>query len=69
MVVTTTLKRELAIERSIRILSELFDEKALHRVRIQFWDGNYWPNSDPRPVTLILKHPGALRSMFLLERR
>jgi cyclopropane-fatty-acyl-phospholipid synthase len=52
-------------ELNIHILSELFDGEAQRRVRVRLWDGTLWPNSDPRPVTLVLKHPGALRAMFL----
>ena len=30
---------------------------------VRFWDGQTWePNSGPRPFTLALKHPGAVRA-------
>lgn len=58
-------KTEQATELTIRILSELFDNAALRRVHFRLWDAGYWPDEKPRPVTLVLKHPGALRSMFL----
>lgn len=58
-------KTEEATDRTTRILSELFNREALQRVHFRLWDGTYWPNNAPRPVTLILKHAGALRSMFL----
>ncbi|HTX90038.1 MAG TPA: cyclopropane-fatty-acyl-phospholipid synthase family protein [Anaerolineales bacterium] len=48
-----------------RILSELFDAEALRRVHVRLWDGSYWPDAASRAVTLVLKHPGALRAMFL----
>jgi cyclopropane-fatty-acyl-phospholipid synthase len=58
-------KTEQATELTIRILSELFDNADLRRMRFRLWDGSYWPDEKPCPVTLVLKHPGALRSMFL----
>jgi cyclopropane-fatty-acyl-phospholipid synthase len=32
---------------------------------VRLWDGTYWPDDAPRPATLVLNHPGALRAMFL----
>lgn len=34
-------------------------------VAVRLWDGTLWPDETPRPATLVLKHPGALRAMFL----
>jgi len=34
-------------------------------VSVRLWDGTLWPDETPRPATLVLKHPGALRAMFL----
>ncbi len=58
-------KTEEATGLTTRILSELFGQAALARVRVRLWDGVVWPDDSPRPVTLVLKHPGALRAMFL----
>ncbi len=58
-------KTEEATGLTTRILSDLFDDEALRRIRFRLWDGTYWPDDSARPVTLVLKHPGALRSMFL----
>ncbi|MBC7238955.1 MAG: class I SAM-dependent methyltransferase, partial [Chloroflexi bacterium] len=33
-------------------------------VSVRLWDGTFWPDETPRPATLVLKHPGALRAMF-----
>ncbi len=65
MSVITTPRMQEVTELNIHILSELFDGEARRRVRVRLWDGTFWPNSDPRPATLVLKHPGALRAMFL----
>jgi cyclopropane-fatty-acyl-phospholipid synthase len=48
-----------------QVLDELFDEAATRRVAVRLWDGTSWPDPAPRPVTLALKHSGALRAMFL----
>ncbi len=53
------------IQTATRILSQLFDGEVLHRLRVRLWDDSYWPNEESRPVTLVLRHPGALRAMFL----
>jgi cyclopropane-fatty-acyl-phospholipid synthase len=60
-----TTKTEETTQLTIRILSSLFNDEAQRRVHFRLWNGTYWPDGDPRPVTLVLRHPGALRSMFL----
>lgn len=49
---------------TLNLLEELFAPYS-HLVNVRLWDGHTWPDSSPRPVTLVLKHPGALRSMLL----
>lgn len=58
-----TPSREKSI--SLQILEQLFSGEASGKVGIQLWDGTLWPDERPRPATIILKHPGALRAMFL----
>lgn len=48
---------------TLNLLDELFAPYS-HQVNVRLWDGHTWPDSSPRPVTLVLKHPGALRSML-----
>jgi cyclopropane-fatty-acyl-phospholipid synthase len=50
---------------TLRLLDELLSGDGAHRVDVRLWDGTHWPDAAPRPVTLVLKHPGALRSAFL----
>lgn len=38
--------------------------RATDAIHVRLWDGAYWPDPAPRPATLLLKHPGALRAMF-----
>ncbi len=54
-----------AIGRSVRILESLFDSGAKAQVGVRLWNGARWPDDAPRSVTLVLKHPAALRAMFL----
>ena len=48
-----------------RLLDDLFAGDVAQRVGVRLWDGTRWPDDSPRPVTLVLKHPGALRAMLL----
>ena len=54
-----------AAELTISLLCSLFKDEALQNVGVRLWDGTRWPDDNPRPTTLLLNHPGALRSMFL----
>ena len=50
---------------TVRLLEQLFQGEAARNIGVRLWDGTLWPDSAPRPVTVVLKHPGALRTMFL----
>lgn len=47
------------------LLAEILKGDAQKKVRFRLWDGTYWPDGDPKPSTVVLNHPGALRSMLL----
>lgn len=49
---------------TLRFLNKLFGLTSLRNVAVRLWDGTLWPDEQPRAVTLMLKHPGALRAMF-----
>ncbi|HID88575.1 MAG TPA: class I SAM-dependent methyltransferase, partial [Anaerolineae bacterium] len=53
------------IELTRKLLGETLDGEATRSIRVRLWDGTYWPDDRPRPTTLVLNHPGALRQMFL----
>lgn len=61
----STASADEAARRTLRILESLFDAEAGQRVGVRLWDGTTWPDGASRPVTLLLKHPGALRAMLL----
>ncbi|MFO7696109.1 MAG: cyclopropane-fatty-acyl-phospholipid synthase family protein [Anaerolineae bacterium] len=52
-----------AAEITRSILSELFGSAP--GVAARLWDGSRWPEDRPTRASLVLKHPGALRAMFL----
>jgi len=54
-----------AASRTLRILDGVFDAEAKQRVGVRLWDGTRWPDDAPRPATMALNQPGALRTMFL----
>ena len=54
-----------AAKLTLQLLGKLFNGKTAPNVGVRLWDGTRWPDDQPRPATLVLNHPGALRSMFL----
>ena len=62
---TTEAQAQRSRDVTLRVLAALFGSEAGRRVGVRLWDGTPWPDGEPRPVTLVLKHPGALRAMFL----
>jgi cyclopropane-fatty-acyl-phospholipid synthase len=50
---------------SLSVLDELIGRKPDGAVGARLWDGTRWPDERPRAATLVLRHPGALRAMFL----
>ena len=49
---------------TLDFLESLLGDSTSH-LNVRLWDGSYWPDDAPRAATLVLKHPGALRAMFL----
>jgi cyclopropane-fatty-acyl-phospholipid synthase len=52
------------IEITHSLLERLFGDE-INGANVRLWDGSYWPTQGPAQATLMLKHPGALRAMFL----
>ncbi len=50
---------------TLHLLDELFGGDPTLKSHVRLWDGTRWPDEKPGPVTLVLKHPGALRAMLL----
>ncbi len=53
-----------SIEVTHSLLERLFGDE-VNGANVRLWDGSYWPTDRPSQATLVLKHPGALRAMFL----
>ena len=53
------------VQITLDTLELLFKGDAARKVGVRLWDGTHWPDDEPRPATLVLKHPGALRAMLL----
>jgi cyclopropane-fatty-acyl-phospholipid synthase len=49
---------------TIEILEKLTEGIRVKSLNVRLWDGSYWPNHDPKPATLVLNRPGALREML-----
>lgn len=49
---------------SLEFLDDIFKPINVQTVGVRLWNGTLWPDAAPRPVTLVLRHPGALRAMF-----
>jgi cyclopropane-fatty-acyl-phospholipid synthase len=56
---------EKAVQVTHRLLEEIFRGARPRGVGFRLWDGTLWPDRSPRSATIVLKHPGSLRSMFL----
>jgi len=65
MLVTGTVHTGEAARLTLRLLDELLASDAAREVGVRLWDGTPWPDAAPRPATIVLRHPGALREMFL----
>jgi cyclopropane-fatty-acyl-phospholipid synthase len=65
MPVTGTVHTDEAAHLTLRLLDELFAGNGAREVGVRLWNGTPWPDAAPRPATVVLNHPGALREMFL----
>src|SRR5215469_15529418 len=50
---------------SIDFLEHLFAGYGQRNFRVRFWEGSCWGDTRTPDFTLVLNHPGALRTMFL----
>lgn len=60
-----TPQNDQAVRASIEFLDAILDEAVTRDVNVRFWEGTVWPDENPRPATIVLNHPGAIRRMFL----
>ncbi|HLH09710.1 MAG TPA: cyclopropane-fatty-acyl-phospholipid synthase family protein [Terriglobales bacterium] len=60
-----TWHRQDALHQSISFLDLLFGYDSTDNYQVRLWDGTVWGKAREPQFTLVLNHPGALRSMFL----
>jgi len=60
-------KEETARRITLEILDQLLKPwNDPPRLRVRLWEGTVWPDAEVQaPATVVLRHPGALRAMFL----
>jgi len=51
-------------ELTIDILEKITEGLAFKSLNVRLWDGTYWPAPGPKPATLVLNRPSALREML-----
>jgi cyclopropane-fatty-acyl-phospholipid synthase len=67
MLVQSVRKQERSVTAALSSLQNLLGKHRDCPFAVRLWDGTSWsPTPELRPrFTLVLKHPGALRRMFL----
>src|SRR5690348_9462285 len=67
MTLTQPTKATQAVQTTFSLLSDLLAFSSPRRFAVRLWDGTIWEPEPGQPplFTLVLQHPGALRSMFL----
>ena len=65
MLVRRPVQADTAKATTLQLLEMLFANHVSDQFRVRLWDGTVWPDEQPCKATLLLKFPGALRSMLL----
>ncbi len=65
MLATEPISDAKQVRVTLQILEDIMGTKASENLGVRLWDGTAWPDGRQREATLLLKHPGALRNMFL----
>lgn len=55
---------DISVELTLHILKKIIGATPLQFLNIRLWNGLYWPDQTPKPATLVLNRPSALREMF-----
>lgn len=61
----TSDANDRSVKLTLKLLDRFFSHKSAANMGVRLWDGTRWPDNQPRSVTLVLNHPGALRRMLL----
>jgi len=53
------------VDLTLEILEKITAGCQIQSLNVRLWNGAYWPDQTPRPATLVLNRPSALREMLL----
>ena len=53
-----------AVDLTIEILEKITAGIPVKSLNVRLWNGTYWPHQTPKPATLVLNRPSALREML-----
>ena len=53
-----------AVDLSLDILEKITAGNPIQSLNVRLWNGTYWPDQSPKPATLVLNRPSALREML-----
>lgn len=54
-----------AVDLTLEILGKITSGISIHAFNVRLWNGIYWPNDRPKPATLVLNRPSALKEMLI----
>ncbi len=55
---------DTAVELTLEILRQITAGVEIKSLHVRLWDGTYWPDESPKPATLVLNRPSALKEML-----
>ncbi len=64
MELTVVAPPEKHRDHTVEILEKLTDNQPLQSVNFRLWTGEHWPSPEPKPATVVLNRPSALREML-----
>ena len=53
-----------AVDLTLEILEKITAGVQVQSLNIRLWNGTYWPDQTPKPATIVLNRPSALREML-----
>ena len=53
-----------AVDLTLEILGKITAGAQIQSINVRLWNGAYWPDQMPKPATIVLNRPSALREML-----
>lgn len=63
--ISDSVIKHVPVRAALESLNQIFEEYPEPNFQVRLWDGTAWGASDDPRFTLVVKHPNALRQMFL----